>query len=63
MNFCGVDVSAREVVVVRRQERSEAVRRFANTPAGHKALLGCLLGRSIPRIATACCRARCRNAC
>ena len=30
---------------VRGQEREEAVRRFANTPAGHKALLGYLLGR------------------
>jgi transposase len=45
MNFCGVDVSAQElVVVVRRQEQSEAIRRFDNTPAGHKALLGYLLG-------------------
>jgi hypothetical protein len=31
MNFCGLDASAKELVaVVRRQERSEAVRRFAN---------------------------------
>jgi hypothetical protein len=39
MNFCGLDVSAKELAaVVRRQERSEAVRRFANTAAGHKAV-------------------------
>src|SRR5664280_2641339 len=49
MNFCGLDVSAKELVVmVRRQERSEAVRRFANTAAGHKALLGYLLGHRRP---------------
>jgi transposase len=46
MNYCGLDVSAQELVVmVCRQEHREAVRRFANTPAGHKALLGYLLGR------------------
>jgi transposase len=46
MNFCGIDVSAKELVVmVRRQERSETLRRFDNTPAGHKALLSYLLGR------------------
>lgn len=45
MNFCGIDVSAKELLVgVRRQECSEAVRRFANTAAGHKALLGYWLG-------------------
>ncbi len=47
MNFCGIDVSAQELVVkVRRQQREEALRRFANTPSGHKALLGYLLGRA-----------------
>ena len=46
MNYCGIDVSAQELVVkVRRPEGEEAVRRFANTPSGHKALLGYLLGR------------------
>ncbi len=46
MNFCGIDVSAQELVVkVRGPEREEAVRRFANTPSGHKALVGYLLGR------------------
>ena len=30
---------------VRGPEREEAVRRFANTPSGHKALVGYLLGR------------------
>jgi transposase len=46
VNYCGIDVSAQELVVkVRRPEREEAVRRFANTPSGHKALLGYLLGR------------------
>jgi len=46
MNFCGIDVSAQELVVkVRRQEREEGVRRLANTRSGHKALLDYLLGR------------------
>jgi transposase len=46
VNYCGIDVSAQELVVkVRRAEGEEAMRRFDNTPAGHKALLGYLLGR------------------
>ncbi|HMD77301.1 MAG TPA: IS110 family transposase [Terracidiphilus sp.] len=46
MNYAGVDVRAQELVVrVGRQERREEPRRFDNTPAGHKALLGYLLGR------------------
>jgi transposase len=46
VNFCGIDVSAQELVMkVRRQEREEAVRRFDNTPSGHKVLLSYLLGR------------------
>jgi transposase len=49
MNFGGIDVSARELVVmVRRQESNEAVRRFDNTAAGHKAVLAYLLGRQAP---------------
>jgi len=46
VNYCGIDVSAQELVVkVRRAEGEEAMRGFDNTPSGHKALLGYLLGR------------------
>lgn len=46
MNYCGIDVSAQELVVkVRRQAGEEGMHRFANTPSGHKALLGYLLRR------------------
>ena len=50
MSVCGLDVSAQELVVrVRRQERSEAVRRFANTAAGPENLSSSLLCHSSQR--------------
>jgi len=37
---CGIEVSARTLVVERRRPgQSDAVREFANTAAGHQALL------------------------
>jgi transposase len=46
VNVCGIDVSAKELfVVVHRGERVQALRQFANTPAGHKQLIDYLLGR------------------
>ncbi len=36
MNFCGIDVSAKELVVaVRQQDRARALQSFENNPAGH----------------------------
>jgi transposase len=47
LNFCGIDVSAKELMAeVRRGEKTEPRRVFANTPGGHTALIGYLLGRS-----------------
>jgi transposase len=40
---CGIDVAAKELLaVLRRQGKSEAERRFPNTPSGHKELKGYL---------------------
>jgi transposase len=36
---CGVEVSARELVVARKEKGSVRLKRFANTPAGHEQLL------------------------
>jgi len=45
MNFCGIDVGAQELVLeVRQEAKAGAVRRFDNTPAGHKALIQHLRG-------------------
>ena len=47
---CGIEVSARTLVVERRRPgQSDAVREFANTAAGHQALLGWLgsAGRAV----------------
>lgn len=45
MNFCGIDVSAKSLSVgLYRGERVQPLREFDNTPAGHKQLIGYLLG-------------------
>jgi transposase len=36
---CGVEVSARELLVARKEKRGVRLERFANTPAGHRQLL------------------------
>jgi Transposase len=46
MNFCGIDVSADELVVALRQgDRDLPQQRFANTAAGHRRLLAWLRGQ------------------
>ena len=50
MQVCGIEVSARELVVAMSGKKQEAVlRRFANTAAGHKQLLQALT-RLPPRV-------------